>query len=313
MPVSKRLRERVLEVIKQLDYHPNQVARSLKIRQTKTIGMVISDITNPFVPQMIRGAEDAAWQRKYMLITFNTDDQLERERQVISALRGRQVDGILLMAAAGSDHAHIRAVHDSGIPIVCVEREIRDLTLDCVIADNMEGACVCVRHLISLGHSRIAMLNASMESESTLQRLLGYRKALEEATLPFEESFVITQGFRMEDGYRAGLDLLSRDPLPTAVFTSNAAIALGMLRALKEKNLRCPEDVAMATFDDPFFAEALRPALTAVAQPSFEIGARGMELLLARIGDPTSDCERIVLPTTLNVRESCGSMRAGAS
>src|SRR5206468_3492863 len=132
VPVSKRLKDRVLEVIKQLDYHPNHVARSLKIKQTKMIGMVISDITNPFFPQLVRGAEDAAWRRNYMLITFNSDEQIERERQVLTALRGRRVDGILMVAAGGSDHSHIRAIKASGIPVVCVDRDLPGAGLDCV-------------------------------------------------------------------------------------------------------------------------------------------------------------------------------------
>src|SRR5579885_2687884 len=150
VPVSKRLRERVLEAVKQLDYHPNQVARSLKIRQTKMIGMVLSDITNPVAPQLIRGAENVAWREKYMLITFNSDDRVEREQQILAALRGRQVDGILI-SAAGSSHSHIAAIHESGIPVVCFSREPPGLSMDCVVADNFGGARDCVRHLISLG------------------------------------------------------------------------------------------------------------------------------------------------------------------
>jgi LacI family transcriptional regulator len=312
VPVSKRLRERVLEVIKQLDYHPNQVARSLKVRQTKTLGLVISDITNPFVPHVIRGAEDAAWREKYMLITFNSDDQLEREQQVLEALRGRRVDGVLLMAVSGSDHSHIRSLLDSGIPVVCVDRELPDLATDCVVADHFGGARACVAHFALLGHRRIAMLSGDLGAESARQRFAGYKQALQDANIPSDESLVISTGFRVADGYEAGRKLLERTMLPTAVFASNAPIALGFLKALREANMRCPEDLALATFDDPVFAESLRPALTAVAQPAFDVGFKAVELLLRRIADPKLQPARVVLETTVNIRESSGSLRAGA-
>src|SRR5262249_18399397 len=156
----------------------------------------------------------------------------------------------------------------------------------------------CVRHLISLGHKKIAMLAGDLDHEAARQRFLGYQQALVDEQIDYDEALVVDGNlFRTEDGYRAGLELLSREPHPSAVFTVNAAIALGFLRAIKDKNLRCPEDISLATFDDPVFAEALRPALTAVAQPLFDIGARGMELLLKRIGDPALAPQRLVLET----------------
>jgi LacI family transcriptional regulator len=313
VPVSKRLRERVLEVIKQLDYHPNHIARSLKIRQTKMIGMVVSDITNPFVPQLVRGAEAAAWRANYMLIVFNSDDQPEREQQVLAALRSRRVDGILLLAAAGSDRSHVAAVRDSGIPVVCVGQELPGLSLDCIVPDNFLGALECARHLIELGHRRIGMLSGDLLEEPARQRHVGYKQALTDSNIPYDESLIIQGGSRAEDGYRSAVELLSRNPRPTAMFTENAAVALGALRALKELNLQCPQDVALATFDDPYFAEALRPALTAVAQPLFEIGARAMGLLLERIADPTRKPEKLELQMTLNIRESSGTQRVAAT
>ena len=138
VPVSKRLSERVQSVVRQLDYHPNHIARSLKIRQSNTIGLVISDITNPFFTHLARGAEDAAWKANYLLIILNSDEQLDRERQVIAALRARRVDGVILVSAADGESDHIRALHEAGTPLVCVDREIPGL--DCVVVNNADGA-----------------------------------------------------------------------------------------------------------------------------------------------------------------------------
>ena len=299
IPVSKQLKDRVLDVIKLLDYHPNYVARSLKIRHTRMIGMIVSDIASPHVPQLVRGAEEAARQANYMLVTCNSDDQIERERQVLGDLRSRCVDGILLIAAAG-DHAHVWAVRESGIPIVCLERELPGF--DCVAANNFAGARQCVKHLASRGHRRIGMLNGDLKIESASERHGGYRRGLEDEGIAYDESLVAS-----------GLELLSREPRPSAILTGNAALALGLLGALKDFGLRCPDEIAIVTFDDPGYGEALRPGLTVVAQPSFEMGRQAMELLLKRMEDPRRDRAKVVLETKLVIRESSGSPSGVAS
>ena len=311
VPVSSKLRERVMAVVKELDYHPNHIARSLKIRQTKMLGMVVSDITNPFFPQAVRGAEDAAWARNYMLITFNTDDQLDRERQVLTALRTRRVDGILLVAASTEgDLSHITGSIDAGIPIVCIDRKLKDVQVDTVTVDNVTGARECVTHLIDAGHRNVAVLTGPMHVEVARERLEGYKLALRHAGIQVNSDLICDGGFRLEPAYRASLKLL-KEHAPSAVFCSNAMMAVGLMRALNEMQLRCPDDVAIATFDDPPFAEALRPRLTAMAQPAYDLGAKGAELLLERIQNPQRPPEHIVLNTELRVRES--SLRSVAA
>lgn len=311
VPVSSRLRERVLAVVRDLDYHPNHVARSLKMRQTKMLGMVISDITNPFFPQLVRGAEDAAWKHNYMLTTFNSDDQLEREKLVLSVLRTRRVDGILLVpAVTEGDHAHVRATVDSGIPVVALDRTLRGLALDSVTVDNIAGARACVEHLISLGHRRIGVLAGTLELQTGRDRLQGYKDALRKAGLPIDESLIVLSGFRIGASYPAARQLLER-ARPSAVFTANAMIALGLFRAVHELGLRCPEDIAIATFDDPPFSDAIRPQLTAVAQPSYQLGFQGAELLIRRIQEPGRKRSRLLLDTELKVRESSEKTQGG--
>jgi LacI family transcriptional regulator len=312
VPVSPRLKDRVLEVIKQLDYHPNYVARSLKKRRTNTIGMVVSDITNPIIPQLVRGAEDQAWAAQFMLITFNSDNQIEREQQMLGALRSRQVDGILLVAANGADHSHVKLLHDSGLPLVCLARQIQGLDVDCVVADHAAGAYEAVKHLNSLGHRTIALVNGDLELQTSLDRHAGYRRALEEAGIPYREELVILGGYRAEDSYAGGSQLMRQNPRPTAVLTANSILALGFLRALRESGLTCPGQIALASFDDAIFAEALRPSLTSIALPNYQLGAQAMDLLLKRIEDPARERTRLLLPPKLIIRESSGSTHAAA-
>ncbi len=312
IPVGPARRERVLAAIRKLDYHPNHVARSLKIRQTKMIGMVVSDITNSFFPLVVRGAEDALWQHDYMLITLNSDDKPERERQVLSALRARRVDGILLVAASTSDLSHIQGTLDSGIPIVCIDRAITSIPMDCVSVDNIAGARKGVEHLIECGHRRIGILTGPLSLQVARDRLEGYRQALGAAGIASNDALVRDAAFRAETGYTASLDLLRRAG-PTAVFASNAMMALGLMRALNELNLRCPEDVSIAAFDDPVFSQSLRPELTCVAQPAYELGYRGAELMLRRLRQQDSEPAIVQFDTELRVRLSTGAPAAEAA
>lgn len=306
-PVSADRRDRVLAAIRQLDYHPNAVARSLKLRRTKMLGMIISDITNPFFPQLVRGAEDAALQRGYLLITFNTDDRVEREKQVLSVLRTRRVDGVMLVIAPNSgDIAHIHSTLASGIAIVCLDRLPSGINVDSVTVDNTSGARDCVRHLLSLGHRKIAMITGSRTLQTARERLQGYKDAFRETGLPVRPEWVREGDFRSESGYRLGIEVLSGPHHPSALFVANGMMALGVLKAFEDLRVRCPRDIALATFDDLPLFETLRPHLTAVAQPAYAIGYKGVELILERIESKQKDDPPVTLrlPTELRIRES---------
>ncbi len=303
--VSKARTAKVLNAIRELDYHPNEVARSLKIKQTKMLGMLLPDITNPFFSDMIRGAENAALERGYLLLAANTDEQVERERRFVAALRSRQVDGILLAAAASKTESHLKSAVAAGVHIVCLDRTAPGLDLDAVLADNVRGAEECVRHLIRSGHSRIAIIAGPHELHNARERLTGYRNALKEAGIRYSEDLVRQGDFREEAGYRLGKELLVRRDRPTAIFVCNGVMTLGLLIAVDELAVRCPEDIALATFDDLPFAHSFHPHLTAVAQPANSIGYQGANLLIDRVeGKRAGDPLVLRLPPELKIRES---------
>jgi LacI family transcriptional regulator len=305
--VSPRLHRRVMAAIRQLDYHPNQIARSLKTKQTKMLGMVISDIANPFFPLVVRGAEDAAWKDNYLLITFNTDDRIDRERHILSVLRSRRVDGVLLVVAPNDgDSSHLERTVAAGIPIVCLDRIPPGIALDSVSVESAIGTRECVRHLVSMGHREIAIINGPAALETARERMRGYEEALGEAKLPIDPRLVREGDFRMESGNRLARDLLSCDYRPTAIFVANGMMTLGVLIALEELGLRCPEDVALAMYDDLPLAASFRPRLTAVAQDPYKIGYTGAELLLQRLQGAISDPKplQIRLRPELKIRES---------
>ncbi|MBV8829259.1 MAG: LacI family DNA-binding transcriptional regulator [Acidobacteriaceae bacterium] len=311
-PVSETLAKRVREAIHELGYRPNYVARSLKVKQTNMLGMIIPDITNPFFPELMRGAEEASRERKYLLVTANTDERAELEYHIIEALRSHRVDGLLIaVAPRGGAIAHLHNVAGSGMPVVFLDRAPRHRKVDSVTVDNLKGAQDCVRHLTRSGHRQIAIITGSLELEIGRQRLGGYQAALKEAGIRIEPSLILEGDFREESGYRLGKEIFVRQNRPTAIFVSNGVMTLGLLRALDEIGVECPHDVAIATFDDLPFARAFHPHLTCVAQPAYELGYKGANLLIDRIqGQLPPRPIRIELRSELRIRESTMSGHA---
>jgi LacI family transcriptional regulator len=305
-PVSAVLTKRVQAAIRELDYHPNHIARSLKVKQTKMLGMIIPDITNPFFPEVMRGAEDASRDRQYLLVTANTDERVEREQNVIYVLRSHRVDGLLIaVAPGGGAMAHIRSAADAGTPVVFLDRAPLGGELDSVTVDNLKSAQDCVRHLIRLGHRDIGIITGSLALEIGRQRLRGYEAALKEASIKIRASMILEGDFREEAGYRLAKEILLRQRPPTALFVSNGVMTLGVLQALDETGVRCPQDLALATFDDLPFGHAFRPRLTCVAQPAYDLGFKGATMLIDRIeGKLPPNPVQIELASELRIRES---------
>jgi LacI family transcriptional regulator len=307
MTVGALVRARVDAAIAQLDYHPNQVARSLKVKTTKRLGLVVSDITNPFFAQVLRGAEDCALANGYILITLNSDDKVEREKKILAVLRSSRVDGILLVVAPNAgDSTHISNLLRSGIPIVCLDRVDENIPLDCVSVNNIDASQMCVRHLIQQGHRRIAIITGSPTLQPSRERLQGYLAALKEAKINVESELIKEGDFHQTSGYRLGKELLLVHRRPTAVFVSNGMMTIGFIHALNEVRLRSPEDIAVASFDDLPLAEAFRPQITVVSQPAYQIGHDGAQLLIDRLQRKISsqDPVAIRLNPELKIRES---------
>jgi len=310
--VRPELRRRVEDAMLELDYAPNQIARSLKTRTTKTLGTIVSDITNPFFPQMIRGAEDAAMERGYLLITLNTDDHVDRERRALAVLRARKVDGVLIVMAPDDGEAtHIATALEQGTVMVCLDRMPRGIAVDGVSVDNRKGARMCMHHLVSRGHRRIGMLSGTPSLNNAQERLEGYLEVMRENGGREIPSLIRNGDFRLESGYRMAKEMLLEAEPPTAIFASNAMMGFGALKAIHELGLRCPEDISLAVFDDIPFGDVIQPRLTVVTQPAYELGRRGAELLVARIEgrEKSPTPVRIELSPELIVRGSTAPRR----
>lgn len=311
--VSEDRAARVRAAIRELNYFPNEIARSLKVRQTRMLAMVLPDITNPFFPEIIRGAEDSAFARGYFLLTANTDEQPGRERRIVAALRSYRVDGILLATSQGSqdqDTSHIAAMVDAGVSVVCLDRAVPNVATDAVLLDNIGGARECVRHLIKQGHRRIAIITGAMHLQTGYERLQGYKLALEDAGIPYNAKLVMEGDFRLESGKRLGEQLLHQQTKPTAIFVCNGVMALGVLHAFEEAQLHCPKDIALATFDDISVDHGLHAHITAVVQPSYEMGSRAATILMDRIEGRLGDDWSVVRVTPKLVLRDSTSLQA---
>lgn len=313
---SAATRARVASAIDELGYVPNALARQLRSKRTKTIALVVSDISNPFFTTIARGAEDVAARHGFSVMYCNTDESEKEEEQYLLMLIERQVDGVLLVPARSSGTS-FRLLQAHRMPVVVMDRRVAARNVDSVLCDSEAGAYALTRHLIDLGHRRIAVLTGRRNISTSTDRVLGCRRALEEAGLALDEDLVRYGGFNFgklnqADGHRmTGEVLAGAGERPTAIFAANNFIAFGAIRALREAGVRVPEDMSVVAFDDLPEDWVSEPFLTVAAQPAYEIGHRSATLLLGRIsGDGDATGESVVLPFELIIRRSSGPPRA---
>jgi LacI family transcriptional regulator len=299
------LKRRVEAAIQKLDYRLNSLAQSLASERTHTIGVVVPDISNPFFPMVVRGAEDAAQRSGYSTLLCNSDGNAEKEELYLELLLSKRVDGVLLTKAPGQLSSRIeRMISDRKIPVVLMMRTYPGLTKDVVTTDDLNGSFEAVSHLARVGHQRIALVGGPLNVSNGKARLQGYRKALNESGLNYDPQLMYEGDYRIDSGYRAGLSLLTHRP--DAVFVANYLMMVGFLEAAQEMGMRCPEDFGLVTLDDYPWLKLFSPPITAVELPKYEVGSVAAELLLDRIRGKAGRGEtRKVIPQ-LRVRESCG-------
>jgi LacI family transcriptional regulator len=303
--VSPRLKTRVESAIKSLGYHPNQLARGLATQQSHTLGMIVPDIANPFFPDVIRGAEDAAYAAGYTLLIASSDNDAKKEELYLRLFLAKRVDGVIVTKAPGRLAPDVqRAFANASVPIVLLARTVPGLSADVVEMDDRGAAFEGVMHLQRLGYRRIAFIGGLPGASTSRRRREGYRTALRAAKLRFDPALVADGDFRVESGYRAGLEVLKRRP--DAVFIANYLMTVGFMAALRQYRMRCPEDVAVVTCDDHPWLDAFAPRLTTIDLPKRELGAAAAQLLVERMAHPRGRPRTVTLKNALRVRESCG-------
>ena len=302
--VALRTRERVEQVALELGYRPNVLARGLRTRGSRTIGLIVTDILNPFHATLAKGVQDAAEAQGYTVLMFNSDEQPGKERRALETLHGHLPMGLIVVPTART-RENLSVV--SGLPTIELDRASGLKGAHTVMVDNVAGAREAVTHLTGLGHRRVGMIVGNQDVSTARERLQGYREALETAQVPYLEELVLPGDHREQGGRLAALRLLSGRERPTALFVGNNEMTVGAVLAARELGLDIPGDLSVVGFDDSRWAQTMSPALSVVSQPTYELGQLACQHLLSLIaGQPCVDSVR--LPTRMIYRQSTAAL-----
>jgi LacI family transcriptional regulator len=286
-----------------LNYQPNAVARSLRQGKTNTIGLVLPDIANPFFSEISRGIADEAFEKGYSVFLCNTELDMQRELFHVNVLSNNQVDGIIFVAAGDQADSLDFLLHRK-MPLVMIDRNVPNVEADVVLTDHQLGGFLATRHLLELGHTRIACIAGPSSISPSSERITGYRKALEQAGIVPDDDLIIRGDYHPQTGMDITQTILHIHPRPTAIFALNDLMAIGALRALAEAGYVVPRDMAVVGYDDLEIARFINPPLTTIAQPKKEIGRQAVNLVVERMSSKNRPPSRLVLPPELIVRRS---------
>ncbi len=303
--ISDSTKKRVRALAKKHHYRPNIIARAMVRKRTHLIGLIITDIMSSFYPQIIQGIEDVVSEEFYSVILCATENSPGREQHYLQLLREKRVDGLIADPVPGAHNEEAwRQLRQYSVPMVSILQKLECEDAPYVIVDNYRGGYIATQHLIRNGHKTIAHLAGPTKLEISKLRKRGFKDALAEAGLPLHRALVRSTKFNFEDGYKKTLELLKQATTPTAIFACSDIVAIGAIQALRRKNLRVPEDIAVIGFDDLFFASFSEIPLTSVSQPKYEIGVRAARKILKLIeGKPVKN---ETLKPTIVERQSTG-------
>lgn len=307
--VRQEVRDRVLEVVKEMNYSPNRAARSLRSKKSSSIGLIVADIQNPFFASLSRAVEDVAQRNDYSVILCNSDENPEKERRYLELMQEENAAGVIL-APTGSLADNFPQELAAAGPMVVIDRKVSGAAVDSVVIDNLDAARILTRHMLEHGYRRIAGIFGA-GSVTGRERLRGFVAAYEEAGVSLGDDAVIEVPAREAEGHAAVSRLLESDRPPEAILTSSGLLAGGAFRAIRDRELAVPDAIAFATFDESPWTAMTRPSITVVEQPTYAIGQTAGEMLFKRILEPGRPTRQVVLSSRLIVRQSCGRHNKG--
>lgn len=302
-------RRLVLEAARELGYVPNQIARSLRTRRTRMVGLLIGDVENSFYSVIAKNVESVAKDAGYHVVLCNGDDDPKVEREYLKLLQGMRVDA-LIVTPTSKNRRHLARLIEKDIVIVQVDRRVEGLEADAILVDNEAGAASAVAHLVDAGHTRIGILTGELDVTTASQRLAGYQRALREHGIPIRDGLIKSGSFHRDHAIEDATDLIRARPTPTAIFAANNILAEATLIALEQQGLRVPRDVSVVAFDDVQWMSMVEPPVTTVRQPVADMARSAAELALRRLregwdGRPST----VVFRTELIERASVASVR----
>ncbi len=308
--ISPETRKRILRIAKQLRYQPNFIARSLVMKRSHTLGVIITSIMNPFYPELAKGIEDKALESGYNIILCSTNYDLKLENYYINMLRSKGVDGIIF-SSVEVDDPNVKPLVEDGFPFMLVNRRVHHRLLkgkvDYIVLDNVSGGYMAMEHLYKLGHRRIGIIAGNLNTSTAIERTEGAKKLMSAHGQKFHPDLMIECGFAKESAYQGTKKFLAMKNPPTAIFAENDYMALGSREAILEKGLKIPEDMALVGFDDIIASSLKGVEITTVSQKKYEMGSLAVKILIDKIrsGAPLT-VNQTVLEPELIIRNSCG-------
>jgi LacI family transcriptional regulator len=306
--VAPQTRTRVLDAVRRSGYQMNGIARSLRTQSTQTIGIIVSDICNPFFSAIVKAVEDVARTNGYTVLVCNADEDGRNEEVAMRLFIERQVSGVI-RCSAGANPSLLEALQQKSIPLIDLDRQSGPPNIDTVILNNALGASLGARHLIELGHKRIAIVSGPLHLSNARDRLEGFRKTLRTARISIPRNYIEFGDFREASGYQAAERLLSLPFRPTAIFVANNEMMAGTLLAVRQRKLKVPRELSLVGFDDARWARYLEPPLTVVSQPAERMGQKAAQLLLTRLHGRATP-QTVVFEPELIVRRSCAEPKS---
>lgn len=306
--VSQETKEKILSVIKELNYSPSAIARSLSTSKTNTIGVVVPTINNPFFGEVIKGITEVADENDLNIILCDADESMEKEIKALKMLKEQRIQGILIAPTSSEDNInteYIRTIESLGVPVVWVDGHVENINFHGVFVENIKGTYDGIEAFIKAGHKDIAIITGRMNSKPARERLYGYKKALAMNNIPVREEYIFYGNYQQESGYKLTKEILNLNPRPTAIFSCSNFMTLGCIQALYEENISIPKDISIIGFDKIDILNTVGMKLSFVTGPSTELGRESMRMLLDVINDKnTKNIRNIVLDTKLELKGS---------
>ncbi len=302
--IPEDTRQKIFSAAKELNYHPDQTARSLRLKKSFSFGLIVPDITNPFFARIARSIEICSYETGYTGIVCNTDEDQKKEIHFINELLSRGIDG-LIIAPVQDSIDHLRDLKEQKFPFVLVDRFFDEMETNAVVSNNEDSAYAAVEYLHDLGHRRIAMIQGRNKIYTIEKRLIGYQRAVIDLNLDDSPGLIAGDGFRLEDGYDAAMAVLRLDKRPTAMLVSGNLVSVGVLKAILDSGLKIPDDISIIAYADSVFSPYLVTPLTTVSHPLLEMGDRAFFLLKEHMEStiPIS-YSKIVVQSKFEVRQS---------
>jgi LacI family transcriptional regulator len=304
--VSEEVKKQVFDAMGALNYRPNEIAKSLRLQQSKLIGILISDIANGFISTVVKGIENTLSEKGYNVLLCSTDSNIEKEKKYLNLLMGKRIDGLIISSSAGTGE-HYNDLLNANVPLVFLNRCPDHFPSNMVMTNNIQGAYMATEHLIKHSYRKIAVVTGPLHFSTGRDRFIGYQRALEDYGIPFKQEYVFEGNFDVESGHNLTEKILESNLEADAIFISNNSMSLGAYKYIKEKGLKIPEDIAIYGYDDPEWADVVDPPLSSIKQPAYELGVYAAQNIINTISGTSSESREIIyLNPEMVIRNSCG-------